>query len=89
MNVAGAMTDNNETPDRPACSPAAARMRRSRRRRSRGFRSLIIELHETEIAAFVGKGLLARENQSDLRAVRKALYVHLEQTLSKRRDAQQ
>jgi hypothetical protein len=60
----------------PQSSRAAERMRRHRQRRRNGLRCLNIELRETEIETLIRKGLLKAETRNDLRAVRKALYVH-------------
>jgi hypothetical protein len=62
-------------------SPAAERMRRHRERRRDGLRCLTIELRETEIDALVSKQLLKADARNDLRAVREALYAHLDNTL--------
>ena len=57
---------------------AAERMRRHRERRREGFRSLWVELHDTELDAFVRKGPTARNDEN---AIADALYAHLERTL--------
>ena len=64
-----------------ACSPAAERMRLHRRRRRLGLRCLMIELRETEIDTLIRKGLLKPETRNDTKAVRRALYAHLDHTL--------
>jgi hypothetical protein len=63
-------------------STAAQRMRLHRERRRQGFRCLTIELRETEIDALIHKGLLKAEMRNDMYSVRKALYEHLDHTLS-------
>ena len=63
-------------------SAAAQRMRRHRQRRHDGLRCLKIELRETEIDELIRKGLLKSETRNDPRAVRDALYAHLDDTLS-------
>jgi hypothetical protein len=65
-----------------ARSPAADRMRLHRERRRHGLRCLMIELRETEIDALIGRGLLKAEMRNDPNAVSKALYAHLDHTLS-------
>ena len=62
-------------------TPAAERMRRHRQRRREGMRCLWIELHETELDALVGMGLLEPESRQDEDAIADALYGHLERTL--------
>jgi hypothetical protein len=64
-----------------APSPAAERMRLHRERRRRRLRCLMVELRETEIDSLARQGLLKPEMRNDARAVRQALYVHLERTL--------
>ena len=67
----------------PAASqtPAAERMRRHRERRRHGLRSLLIELHEEELDAFVKKGMLDPTARNDENAIADALYAYLERTL--------
>ena len=65
----------------PHLSPAAERMRRHRERRRDGLRCLSIELRETEIDALISKGLLPAEMRNSLKAIREALYAHLDSTL--------
>jgi hypothetical protein len=76
------MTAAPTTTDPVPRSPAAERMRRHRQRRRKGLRSLIIELRETEVDTLVRRGLLLAEMRNELRAVRKALYAHLDRTLA-------
>ena len=56
----------------------AERMRRSRERRRKGLRALMIELRETEVDALVRLGRLAHKDRDDLEAIRKALYGFIE-----------
>jgi hypothetical protein len=56
-------------------------MRRHRERRRDGLRCLSIELRETEIDALIRKRLLPAETRNNLKAVREALYAHLDSTL--------
>ena len=65
-----------------ARSRAAERMRRHRERRRDGLRCLSIELRETEIDALISKGLLPAETRNSLKAIREALYAHLDSTLA-------
>jgi hypothetical protein len=69
----------SELPTSPR--PAAERMRLHRERRWQGLRCLMIELCETEIDAPVSKGLLKMETRNDARAIREALYGHLDRAL--------
>jgi hypothetical protein len=62
-------------------------MRRHRERRREGLRCLWIEVHETELDAFVRKGLLEPQLRYDENAIADALYSHLGRTLGPRRDA--
>jgi hypothetical protein len=72
----------NEVPKRERLvSAAAERMRIHRQRRRQGLSCLTIELRETEIDALIRRGLLKAETRNDERAVRMALYAHLDQTL--------
>ena len=64
------------------CSAAAQRMRAHRDRRRKGLRCLMIQLRETEIDVLIKRGLLKADARNDLCAVRDALYVHLDRTLS-------
>jgi hypothetical protein len=67
-----------------APSPAAIRMRRSRKRQLEGLRCLRVELRETEIDALVSKGFLKPDTRNNRPAVLKALYSFLEQELDAR-----
>jgi hypothetical protein len=62
-------------------SPAAARMRRYRQRRSNGMRCMMVELRETEVDALVRSHLLAPESRMDRAAVLRALYRFLDTKL--------
>jgi hypothetical protein len=62
-------------------SSAAQRMRLHRLRRRKGLRCITVELRETEIDAFIQKGLLKAEMRNSPNAVAKALYAHLDRTL--------
>jgi len=62
-------------------SPAAIRMRRSRKRRRDRLRCLRIELRETEIDALVNKRLLKPDARNNYGALVKALYAFFEQQL--------
>jgi hypothetical protein len=72
------MTSNPE----PSISPAAARMRRHRRRRREGLRCLTVELRETEIDMLVCKALLKPEMRNNRIAIINAVHTHFDQTLS-------
>jgi hypothetical protein len=62
-------------------TPAAERMRRHSERRREGLRCLWVELHETELDAFVRRGLLEPTSRNDENAIADALYAHLERSL--------
>jgi hypothetical protein len=57
-------------------------MRAHRQRRRAGLRCLTIELFEAEIDVLIRKGLLPAVSRHDNNAVRKAIYAHLDHTLS-------
>ena len=69
------------SPERPAPSAAAVRMRRHRLRRRKEMRCLTIELRETEVTTLIERGYLKPETRNDLGAVRSALYGFLDRTL--------
>ena len=62
-------------------TPAAERMRRHRERRREGLRCLWVEVHESELDAFIRAGLLEPQLRHDENAIADALYAHLERTL--------
>ena len=64
------------------CSDAARRMRLHRKRRRCGLQCLLVELRVTEIDALIRRGLLKAETRHNPFAVQKALYSHLDQTLT-------
>jgi hypothetical protein len=63
-------------------SPVASRMRLHRQRRRMGLRCIVIELRATEIGELVRRGLLTEDARNDRFALRKAMYSHLDQTLT-------
>jgi hypothetical protein len=68
--------------DRDAApSPAAIRMRRSRKRRRDGLRCLRIEMRDTELDALVNQGLLKPDARNNRSALLKAVYEFFEQKL--------
>jgi hypothetical protein len=69
----------------PPISPAAARMRRHRKRRRDGLRCLTVQLRETEIDMLICKALLKPELRHSKNAIVKALHDHFDLTLSIRR----
>ena len=73
-----AMTNNPE----PSISPAAARMRRHRKRRRDGLRCLTVELRKTEIDMLVCRALLEPEMRNNKNAIIRALHDHFDLTLS-------
>jgi hypothetical protein len=80
------MEQNTETDsptiDAVPCSPAAERMRRSRKRRRDGLRCVTIELRETEVGVLSQKGFLKEDARNDLHAVREALHRFFDSTLN-------
>jgi hypothetical protein len=66
-----------------ARAKAAARMQRSRDRRAKGMRCYTLELRGEEIAALVRRGLLSPGEQTDRKAVSKAMYAFLDRTLGR------
>ena len=66
-----------------ARAKAAARMQRSRDRRSKGMRCYTLELRDEEIAALVRRGLLSPNGQTDRAAVIMAMYEFLDRTLGR------
>ena len=62
-------------------SAAAQRMRAHRKRRKAGLRCLTIELRETEVTELIRRKLLEADARHDKKAVRMALYQHLDDTL--------
>jgi hypothetical protein len=86
------MSDQAETTSEPTTSPiagsrAAERMRAHRSRRQAGLRCLTIELRETEITELIRRKLLDPAARSELRAIRNAIHLHLDDTLSAKGDA--
>jgi hypothetical protein len=86
------MSDHAETNIEPTASSiagsrAAPRMRAHRSRRQAGLRCLTIELRETEIAELIRRKLLDAGARNDLRAIRSAIHLHLDDTLSAKGDA--
>jgi hypothetical protein len=62
-------------------SPAAERMRRHRQRRRRGLRCVTIEVRRSEVDTLIARRLLAPEESTDRRALRKAIHRFLDMTL--------
>jgi hypothetical protein len=61
-------------------TPAAARMRRHRRRD--GLRCLNIEFRATEIDALIDRGFLKPETRNDAKSIIEALYAFFDKTLN-------
>jgi hypothetical protein len=70
------------TPPALIAPSAAERMRAHRERKRKKMRCLRIELREKEIDVLIRKGLLLADARNELRAVRDALYRHLDDTLN-------
>lgn len=62
---------------------AAERMRRCRARRRAGYRCLVIEVSNDEIAGLVHRGLLSADDREDLDAIQTAVYDFFEQTIGR------
>lgn len=60
---------------------AAERMRRCRARRRAGYRCVVIEISNAEIAGLVQCGLLPAGNREDLDAIQAAVYGLFERTV--------
>ena len=54
-------------------SPVAQRMRRYRKQRRQGLRSVRIPLHETDCDVLIRMGLLTEDQRQDHKALQKAL----------------
>ena len=54
-------------------TPAAQRMRRYRKQRRQGLRSVRIPLHETDCDVLIRMGLLKEDQRQDPKALQKAL----------------
>jgi hypothetical protein len=63
---------SNISPSRSS-SPAALRMRRYRKQRRQGLRSVRILLDETDVDAFIHLGLLKEDQRQDEEALRTAV----------------
>lgn len=66
-----------------ARASAAERMRRSRHRRNKGMRCYTLELRDDETEALVGRGLLAKGEQTNRAAVLKTMYAFFDGTLGR------
>jgi len=62
---------------------SAARMRRYRKRKRSGLRFVPLEIREKEIDALIRRGFLVEEDRDQNSAIRRAIYRHLDATLSK------
>ena len=62
---------------------AAERMRRCRARRRAGYRCLVIEISNSEIAGLLRRGLLSADDREDLDAIQTAVYDFFEQTIGR------
>ena len=60
-------------PTSRSSSPAAQRMRRYRKQRKQGLRYIPIQLHETDVDAFIRLGLLKEDQRQDIDALRAAV----------------
>jgi hypothetical protein len=76
-----AATKPSSDTEKPPPSAAARRMRRHRERRRRGLRHLSIELRACEIEAFIRRKRLSPEDRDNPKALRRMLYLYLDDTL--------
>jgi hypothetical protein len=65
-----------------ARSAAAERMRAHRERRRAGLRCVTVQLRETEVQVLIQKKPLAPDVRNDRLAIRDALHLHFDRTLS-------
>ena len=65
--------DHEQHPDFALILPAAQRMRRYRKQRRQGLRSVRILLDETDVDAFIRLGLLKEDQRQDEEALRTAV----------------
>jgi hypothetical protein len=70
---------SEQTATEKPLSPAAKRMRETRRRRANGLRCVIVEIRDTEIDALIGRGLLPSERRNSKMAISSALHEILDQ----------
>lgn len=82
------MTHDDEVSVLPATglmapSAGARRMRSHRKRRRLGLRCVTVQLRATEIDVLIQKNLLKHDARNDARAVRDALHLYFDRTLSK------
>jgi hypothetical protein len=61
---------------------AAERMRIARARRKKGYRCIVVEIHDGEIDALVRRGLLERADAEDPGSIQAALYRLFERHLN-------
>ena len=87
MSQHAEMKNGPKSPRIASSAAAAERMRYHRERRREGLRCVTIELRETEVTELIRRKLLDPAARSDLRAIRSAIYLHLDDTLSAKGDA--
>ena len=75
--------DNKHALAAPPISDAAVRMRRYRARRRRGLRLVQVQLHEIEVEALIGSGLLEERSRNDPNAVIDALHRLFDRVFSR------
>jgi hypothetical protein len=63
-------------------SPASRRQQLYRDRRKRGLQCLTLEVRDEEVSELIRRGLLPPTEASDKSVIRRALYAHLDRTLS-------
>jgi len=62
---------------------SAVRMRRCRARRRAGFRCVMVEISNDEIAGLTRRGLLPEQDREDVGAIEAATYDLFEQTIGR------
>ena len=71
-----------DTTSRPR-TQTAERMKRHRQRRRQGYRTYLVDLHDSEVDHLTDEGFLAREYQNDTNQVVQALYAFLGQAIQR------
>jgi hypothetical protein len=76
-----AATKPSSDTEKPPPSPGARRMRRHRERRRKGLRHVSLVLRACEIEAFIRRKRLSTEDRDNPIALRRTLYLYLDDTL--------
>jgi hypothetical protein len=81
MAEVAAVTKPSSDPEKPPPSAGARRMRRHRERRRWGLLCVATVLRHNQVEGLIRRGWLGREERTDVKAVQKALYCYLFDTL--------